>query len=368
MYSSDELFYLLSLTQIPLVGNYSVKTLVSYCGSAEKVFKITKSKLLKIPGIGELTADSILAFKDFSIAEKELAFIEKHNIKVHIYYDKAFPYRLKNIPDSPVVLFQLGAGDISPERSIGIVGTRRNTHYGKAFTEKLVEKLKPYNCLVVSGLAYGIDIIAHKSCLHNEVSTAAVLAHGLDRIYPPLHANTAKNILKKDGSLISEFLSGTLPNKENFPARNRIVAGLIDVLIVVETDMRGGSMITAKLASGYDREVMALPGKVDEERSKGCNYLIKSNQASMIEGIDDIVKLMGWDLKTNKQERQIALPLDLSSDQKKVYEKIKESGSCELDALITEMEMNSSKLAFILLELEFKSLVNALPGKVYSVV
>ena len=366
MIPQNELLALLALSKVKMVGNHAIKSLVSYCGAPSEVFKLPLSKLLKIPGVGPLTAQSVYEFKGFEEAEKELEFIAKHNIKVTPYFEKTYPYRLTQINDAPAFIFHLGDIDFNQQRYIGIVGTRKNTLYGQLFTEQLVADLKPYNVVIVSGLAYGIDIIAHKAAIKNDIPTIGVLAHGLDKIYPAAHTNTAKQMLKKGGALIAEHFSGTTADKENFPKRNRIVAGMIDALVVVESDLKGGSMITAKLAAGYDREVLALPGRTEDGYSKGCNYLIKTQQASLIEEINDLVKLLNWDIKKSKEQKQLAIPLDLTKEQQVIYDIIKRNGITELDMLITSSGLSSSRLAFVLLELEFKSLILSLPRKVYQ--
>lgn len=362
----DELLALLALSKVKSVGNFATKTLISYCGSARDVFKLPVSKLLKIPGIGAPTAQYVAEFTAFDEIEKEIEFIEKHKIKVTPYYNQNYPYRLSEINDAPAYIFHLADTDFNLPRMIGIVGTRKNTLYGQQFVEQLVADLKPYNPIIVSGLAYGIDILAHRAAVKNDIRTIGVVAHGLDKVYPAAHTNTAKQMIKGGGDLVAEHFSGTNADRENFPKRNRIVAGMIDALIVVESDIKGGSMITAKLSVGYNREVLALPGRIDEGYSAGCNYLIKTQQAHMIEEAADLVKLMNWDAKEKTKQRQLKMPLDLTKEQQNIYNLIQQNGLTELDLLITSSGLSSSRLAFVLLELEFKSLILSLPGKVYQ--
>lgn len=363
----DDLRYLLALTQINMVGHQLIRNLIGYCGSAQNVLSQNKSKLLKIPGIGEITAESISAFDDFSKVDKEIEFIKKHNVKVLPFYDPAYPQRLKELNDAPAILFQLGELNLNHPRMIAVVGTRKNTMYGKTFTEQLIHELAAYNIIIVSGLAYGIDAIAHKQAVHEKLPTIGVLAHGLDKVYPAVHTQLAKSMIKEGGALITENFTETIPDRENFPKRNRIVAGMVDAVVVVETDLKGGSMITAKLAIGYDRDVLALPGRVDDGYSRGCNYLIKNHQATMVESADDLLKLLNWHDSAKPLNQQIKMPLDLNKEQQSIYELIKNKGVTELDYLITESGLNSSRLAFVLLELEFKNAVISLPGKVYQV-
>lgn len=349
-----------------MVGNYTAKNLLSYCGSAAEVFKLKKSTLLRIPGVGENTVLNITQFKEFDKYQQELEFVKKHHIHLHIYYQSDYPHRLKNIPDAPVILFSLGNADLNAQRMIGVVGTRKNTPYGRQITEELIEGLEPYHCTIVSGMAYGIDIIAHKAALKHQIPTLGVMAHGLDRVYPSVHLSTARKMVQSNGALLSEHVSGTKPDRENFPKRNRIVAGLIDVLLVIETDLKGGSMITAKLALNYDREVMAVPGRSDDLHSKGCNYLIKTQQAALLDGLDELLNVMNWKKKDAIPAKQAQLPLDLSAEYLQVLQFIKTKSTASLDDIIASQNLNSSRLAFILLELEFRNLVLSLPGKMYK--
>ena len=358
-----ELLYQIALTQIEGVGNVLAKNLISYCGSATSVFKAKKSSLLKIPEIGEITANSVISFKDFSKAESELKFIEYHNIKTYFYASQNYPYRLKTNNDCPVLLYQLGDADLNADKIISIVGTRNPTDYGRNFCETLIENLAGTNVSIISGMAYGVDICAHKAALKNNLPTVGVLAHGLDRLYPAEHKKHAKSMMKSGGALVTEFLSGTNPDRENFPKRNRIVAGLSDAVIVVETALRGGSMITAELAWQYDRGLMALPGKINDEKSAGCNFLIKTNKAEMIENADDLLKSLGWTISKNSLPKQKELPINLSEEEKKLINLFKKENMLEIDKLISLSGLSSGQVALTLLDLEIKGIIKTLPGK-----
>lgn len=358
-----ELLNQIALTQIEGVGNVLAKNLISYCGSATDVFKTKKSLLLKIPDIGEYTAKSIISFSDFSKAEKEVKFIEQHNIKTYFYASQNYPYRLKSNNDCPILLYQLGDADINTDKIISIVGTRKPTEYGKNFCENLIENIAETNTTIISGMAYGIDICAHKAALKNNLPTVGVLAHGLDRLYPAEHKKFAKNIIENGGSLLTEFLSGTNPDRENFPKRNRIVAGLSDAVIVIETAIRGGSMITAELAWQYDRVLMALPGKINDEKSAGCNFLIKTNKAEMIENAVDLLHSLGWDIIKGNNIKQKELPINLSEDEMLIYNLLNEKKFIEIDEIISISGLNSGKVALTLLDLEIKGFIKSLPGK-----
>ena len=360
-----DLVYKIALTQIPGIGSVLAKNLVSYCSGADKVFYKSQSFLKKIPGIGDYIAQNITGFKDFSIAEKEVEFIEKKKVRPLFFLDKEYPYRLKNIPDCPILLYVRGDVNLSPEKSVAIVGTRKITEYGKQFINKLVEDLVPHNATVISGLAYGVDVHAHKQCVKNKVNTFGVVAHGLDKLYPALHTQIAKEMIIQGGAVITEFTSGTKPDRENFPKRNRIVAGLVDAVIVVESALKGGSLITAELANQYNRDVMALPGNIGNEFSQGCNYLIKHNKAHVIESADDLVKLLNWDVKIEKQSQR-RLFLELSNEEQTLMDMIRQNGEMGVDQLMANSGFNSSTLAMTLLELEMKNCITTLPGKRYQ--
>ena len=353
----------IALTLVEGVGPVTAKNLISYCGSASAVFKAKKHSLLKIPEIGEYTASAVLGFKDFAKAEQELKFIEKHNIKTYFYASVDYPYRLKSTADSPVILYQLGDANLNAERIIGIVGTRMPSDYGRNFCENLVENLSGTNTLIISGMAFGIDVCAHKASIKNKLPTVGVLAHGLDRLYPAQHEKYARTMMKNAGGLVTEFLSGTIPDRENFPKRNRIVAGLCDAIIVVETATRGGSMITAELAWQYDRSLFALPGRNNDEKSAGCNFLIKTNRAEMIESTEDLLKSMSWDQNPKAIPKQRILPLDLSEKETLLYNLFNTKKLMEIDEVIQTSGLSSSQAALTLLDLEFKGLIKPLPGK-----
>lgn len=365
---SKELLYQIAIKQIPNVGNVTAKILISYCGGVENVFKQSKSKLLKIPGIGETTASSIASFKDFKRAEDELLFIEKYKIKPLFYLDKGYPNRLKDIEDSPLLMFYKGNADLNSPKIVSVIGTRNATEYGKAFTDKLIEDLKPTSALILSGLAYGIDYQSHKAAVHEGLPTVGVVAHGLDEMYPKDHSNIAKQMIE-NGGILTEYLSKTRPDPANFPTRNRIVAGMCDVLVVVETASRGGSMITAEIANSYNKDIMALPGRINDKYSQGCNYLIKSSKASIITKTSDLLELMNWDIepkKTKKNKQQVLL-LDLDEDDTKIVNYIKQKTKIAIDEISFDLGFDNGFLSFKLLDLEFKGVIRALPGKVYEI-
>lgn len=361
----NHLTYLISLQLIPLIGPKLAKNLISYCGDPEAVFYEKRVALEKIPGIGKITADSILKFKNFDRAEKEIEFINKNRIKAFVYYDDNYPERLRHIDDAPIVLYCKGECDYNQSRMIGVVGTRKATDYGKNACEQIVAELKDYRVCIVSGLAFGIDQYAHKTALQNGMETIAVLGHGLDTIYPSQNRSLAREVISQ-GSIVSEYISGTKPDKANFPERNRIVAGMVDGLIVVESGIRGGALITAEIAFSYNREVFALPGRTDDEFSAGCNHFIKLNKASLIHNANDIAYAMGWDLKPiSKKSVQINWS-ELDNNEKLLLEYLKKNGKCHIDQLASLTKWNGSELSFKLLDLEFKNIIKAFPGNYYK--
>ena len=362
----SDLIYQLALTMVPNIGTVQAKILLQHC-EAEEIFHAKKSFLEKIEGIGPVRADSIARFRDFSLAEEEVRFMEKYKINPVFLTDPGYPKRLLNCYDSPTLLFMKGEADLNASRMVAIIGTRSNTEYGRQQTEKIVEALAVAKVSIVSGLAYGIDAIAHKSALKNEIPTLGVLAHGLDQVYPQAHSGIAKEMIRTGGGLLSEFRCGVKPDKHNFPSRNRIVAGMTDATIVIETGERGGSMITAELANNYNRDVFAVPGKVTDAKSAGCNGLIRSNKAVLLSDPSELIEMLGWEEKTKKQTRisQRELFIELSPEEKIIVDLLKEKETVAIDDLNHRSGLSSSGVAGALLNLELQSVVLSLPGKQY---
>jgi len=361
----------IALTLVPGIGPVNGKNLVSYCGNAGAVFKTPKAKLLKIPGIGKKTVETIAgATKVFEKANKELEFIQKHNITTLFYNQSDYPQRLKQCADGPLLLYQKGEANLNPGKIIAIVGTRKASEYGKKMVNILVEGLKQYGVTIISGLAYGIDYQAHKNSVENNVCNIAVLGHGLHTLYPAANKNLADKILN-NGCLLSEFISGTKPDKENFPKRNRIVAGMADATIVVESAKKGGAVITAYLAQSYNRDVFAVPGKAIDTNSAGCNNLIKKNIAGLIEGVEDIAYQLGWDVQTssNKKTNQHTLAIVLSKEEQLFYDILKTTTTAlSVDQLSIKSELSLSKTTSTLLNLELQNIVTVMPGNRYRLV
>jgi DNA processing protein len=362
---STPLLYQIALTLVPNIGPVQAKLLLQHY-DAEEIFKAKKSSLEKIEGIGGVRANNIKAFDNFSVAEDEISFIEKYKITPLFITDKNYPQRLLNCYDSPSILYYRGEADLNVSKIIAIIGTRSNTDYGKQMTETLVEDLAGMNILIVSGLAYGIDGIAHKAALKNNLPTIGVTAHGLDQIYPSHHTGLAKEMAKNGGGILTEFRSNTKPDKHNFPIRNRIVAGMSDATIVVETGVKGGSIITAELANGYNKDVFAFPGKVTDTKSAGCNYLIKSNKAILLTDAQELVELMGWEEKKSKVKMQKELFIELSNEEKMIVNILKEKDGTHIDELNLRSGLTSSSVAAAILNLELQNVVSSLPGKLYK--
>ena len=360
--------YEIGLTLIDGIGDVGAKNLIAYCGSAEEIFRQKKSHLQKIPGIGTVLANSVYSSKGvLKRAEKEIRFIEKYKIKSLFFTDSGYPSRLKNCADGPVLLFYKGVADLNAEKIVAVVGTRRPSTYGREATEKLVRELSHSGVLVLSGLAYGVDILAHRVALEEGLETVGVLAHGLDRIYPGSHSRIAKKMIHQ-GGLLTEFMSETNPDAVNFPKRNRIVAGLCDALVVMESKRTGGSLITATIANSYNRDVFAFPGKAGEALSEGGNGLIKQNRASLIESAEDLLFAMQWQQKerTDPKTKQIPLQIKLGDEEGKIFDLFQSKQSLHMDEICVATQFPVSKVSALLLQLEFSNLVKSKPGKLFE--
>lgn len=361
----EEKLFQLALTLVPGLGDILVKNLVSYCGTAENVFAVPISQLTKIPGVGQTIAKAIKRY-NVSEARGMLKNLDAKNIQLIFYTDKRYPIRLKNIYDAPALIYLSGNVDLNHHRMLAIVGTRNATSHGKAFVKKIVKELAGHNIIIVSGLAYGIDIEAHKAALKYNIPTIAVIASGLDIIYPQVHTKYAHKMLES-GGILTEYPLKTKLDPARFPARNRIIAGLTDATLVVEAGNKGGALITADLASGYDREVFAVPGRWNDSYSYGCNEIIKRNIAQSICSAQDIEYYMQW-LVDDKVE-EIKLTLDREEFDETEWTVIKTIGqtgaAMHIDDLSWQSKISASQLAAILLNLEFRGVVNSIPGKKY---
>lgn len=349
------------------IGPVNARNLVAYCGGVDALFTDRKLKntLEKVPGIGPKLIASITDKKVLPSAEKEFAYVQKHKLRMLFYLDADYPRRLKQAEDAPVLMYVKGNADLEATHMVSIVGTRAPTDQGKRLCTELVEGLKDSGATIVSGLAYGIDIVAHRAALKQGLQTIGCVAHGLDRLYPGEHAGTAKEMVEQ-GGLVTEVPSDGPFAPGNFPARNRIIAGLSDCTIVVESGPKGGSLITADIANSYDREVFAYPGRPTDPRSEGCNALIQRNQAALITNANDVLRMMDWLPKKKKAPVQAALFTDLQPDEQTLVDIIKAKGKVDIDELCVQSRMAHGKAAGLLLNLEFSGVVRSLPGKVYQ--
>lgn len=364
----DELPYQIGLTLIEGIGDVNAKSLLAYCGSASEVFKQKQAHLLKIPGIGSIWANSIVNSKNvLKRAEEEIEFIQKYKIQPLFFTDEDYPSRLKYCSDSPVLMYYKGNADLNHDRIISVVGTRKPSSYGKEKTEEFISEIKDTGILILSGLAYGVDVLAHKTALNNNLKTVGVVAHGLDRIYPQIHDKIAKRMIGQ-GGILTDFMSGTNPDAVNFPKRNRIVAGLCDALVVIESKRGGGSLITATIANSYNKDVFAFPGRAGEPLSEGCNGLIKQNRAVLIENAADLLYAMQWRETEKKTQvtKQVPLQINLSDEEKKVIDVFAKKPILHVDEICQATEFTVGKTSALLLQLEFSYLIKSRPGKMYE--
>ncbi len=363
---NNDLLYQVALTLVPHIGDVHAKALVTMYGDAQSIFKARKKDLEAIEGIGTVRAKSIKDFAAFDVCETELQFIEKYKITPLFITEENYPKRLLNCYDCPVLLYYRGNTDLNASKIVAVVGTRNHSEYGKNITEKIIAELKEQLIVVVSGLAFGIDTIAHKAALKNNLPTVGVMAHGLDRIYPPQNKTLAKQMTEQ-GGLLTHFISNTNPDKQNFPKRNRIVAGICDALIVVESGLKGGSLITAELANGYNKDVFAIPGRTTDTKSEGCNYLIKNNKAALINCAGDLLDNMGWTIhKKGTQKKQRELFIEFTPEEKIIVDLLQQKETMQVDELYFKSALSSSAMAQALLMLEMQGVIVNLPGKIYQ--
>ncbi len=342
----------------------TARKLIAYAGNVEEALELKKKDLNKISGIGPKLVQAVLSGGHYERADAELEFINKYKIKVYSIFDEDYPYRLKQCEDAPLIFFCKGQPLNSDKKYVAIVGTRDATSYGKNFCERIVEELKQkgHDVVIISGLAYGIDVAAHKAALKNGIATYGVLGHGLDRMYPAQHRKIASEIVEQ-GGLITEFMHGMFPDKNNFVRRNRVIAGLSDAVIVVESDIKGGALITADLANSYNRDVFAVPGRLHDKYSTGTNKLIKSNRAALIENVEDLEYIMGWE--SAKQPKQKTLFFDFTEEETLILGQFKEGTEQNIDNICRNSGLTMSKVSALLLNLEFMGAVKCLPGKLY---
>lgn len=368
MLSKNELRYTLALQRVPNLGDTTAKKLLRLVGSAEGIYKEKKSNLLKIDGVGAFKLRELSEKIQLDDADAEVQFIEDNKIEYCYFQDKLYPEKLKHCIDGPILFFQRGNIDLQNRKIISIVGTRKVTSYGKIFCEKLIEELSILNPIIVSGFAYGVDIIAHKSAIANGLQTIACLAHGFNQIYPKVHKKHVQQV-EENGGFITEFWSSDAFDRNNFLKRNRIIAGLSQATIVIESATKGGSLVTADIANSYNREVFAVPGRSTDSQSQGCNNLIKTQQAHMITNAADLIYMLGWELKESPpRQQQIQLFVELTEEEKVIFNYLKKQDKEGLDSIAITSKIPTYKVASLLLSLELKGLVRPLPGKLYQLI
>lgn len=350
------------------IGPASAKALLAYFGNAEEIFSGSPNRFLKVPGMRRNVVEQLSFEPVMQRAAQEMEFMEKNDVEVLFYTDTRYPKRLKSCNDAPILLYSKGNADLNSQRIVSIVGTRNATDYGRQLCKQLIEDLQQHGVLIVSGLALGIDVAAHKESLRLDVPTVGVLGHGLDRIYPHQNKAVADKMLLHGGWL-SEYPSGTKPDRENFPARNRIVAGMADATVVIEAGIKGGALITAEIANSYNKDVFAFPGRITDEYSEGCNFLIRNNKAGLLTCAQDLAYFLGWDKSApGKATEQLSLPIHLSATEQLIFETIRQhEAPLAIDDLNLKTNLPVSQLAMNLLNMEMQGYIRSLPGKMYAI-
>jgi DNA protecting protein DprA len=365
--TDQDLFYLLALLKVDGVGDIMAKKLLTHCGNAEAVFNAKPNQIAAIDGVGAVLLKKLKDQSVFAKANLELEFIKTNAVKVSFFQDDHYPERLKHCIDAPVLIFSAGNINLKNKKIISIVGTRQITSYGTEFCKKLIEDLAPLDPVIVSGFAYGVDIVAHQAAMDNNLQTIGVLAHGLNQIYPKNHKKYVAR-MEENGGFITEFWSSSNPDKENFVRRNRIVAGMTEATIVIESADSGGSLITANLANDYSRDVFAVPGRTTDKYSQGCNMLIKTQKANLLTHASDLVYLLNWDIKKSQKQIQKQLFVELDSDEQKIYDFLLKNGKELLDIIALQCDFPIYKMSSILLNMELKGIIRPLPGKLFEAI
>jgi DNA processing protein len=365
--TEQELFHLLALLQVEGVGDIMAKKLINHCGSAEAVFKTKTSQIAAIDGIGSILIQNLKSKTVFEKAEQELQFVKSNEINVSYFQNENYPDRLKHCIDGPVLLFTSGSIDLKNKKIISIVGTRQITSYGMEFCRKLIEDLAPLDPVIVSGFAYGVDIFAHQLAMEHNLQTIGVVAHGLNQIYPKTHKKYVAK-MEQNGGFMTEFWSSSNPEKENFVRRNRIVAGISEATIVIESAERGGSLITANIANDYNRDVFAVPGRTTDKYSQGCNNLIKTQKANLLTSAADLVYILNWDIESKAKPIQKQLFVTLENDEQKVYDYLLKNGKELMDIIALRCDFPIYKISGMLLNMELKGVIRPLPGKLFEAI
>jgi DNA processing protein len=368
----EDLQYVLALQRVEGVGDIVAKKLINHCGSAKEVFRSKPQLLKSIDGVGDILIKNLKEASVHQKAEQELKFIQDEKISFCYYQDENYPGRLKHCIDGPILIFTSGNIDLNNRRIISIVGTRQITSYGTEFCKKLIEDLAVFNPIIVSGFAYGVDIVAHQAAMDNNLQTIGVLAHGLNQIYPKTHKKYVAK-MEQNGGFLTEFWSLSNPDKENFVRRNRIVAGISEATIVIESAEKGGSLITANVANDYSRDVFAVPGRTTDKFSQGCNDLIKTQRAQLMTSAADLIYNLNWQLEINTKshydksiQKQLFVSLDF--EEQKIYDYLQKNGKQLLDIIALECDFPIFKISSILLNMELKGVIRPLPGKLFEAI
>jgi DNA processing protein len=362
-----ELQYQMALTMAPAIGPITARKLISQAGSAREVFRMTRTSLEKINRIGPRLSESIKSSSLLEQAAKEMEFLRKHRIDALYFEDAQYPARLKECEDAPILLYARGKEGLHTKRALSVVGTRRASSYGKELCRNIVLELGTMidDLVIISGLAFGIDVIAHRAALEGGIPTIGVLGHGLNTIYPHAHRETAKKICEQ-GALVTDFHSGMGPERNNFLRRNRIIAGMADATLVVESAQKGGSLITAFMASSYQRDVLAVPGRATDERSRGCNRLLKQNVAALVESAGDVIAHLNWmeDVQQVPEPRQATC--DCSVEEKRLLELMSSHDGLGPGELSRHSGIPIGTVLAMLTEMELKRWITVEPGNMYQ--
>lgn len=367
--TEPEIIAALRLQNIPNIGDVTAKKLIAHCGSPSAIFEDKLHHLLKIDGIGKMTLKGLFDTIHLEEAQTEFQFLSKENITISYFMDDDYPARLKHCLDGPILLFQRGNIDLKNQKVISVVGTRNVTNYGSSFCNHFIEELAPLNPVIVSGLAYGVDIAVQKAAMDHGLQTIACMAHGLNQIYPKVHAKYQTK-MEQNGGFMTEFWSSSQPNRENFLKRNRIIAGISEATVVIESAEKGGSLVTADIAHGYHRDVFAVPGRATDKWSKGCNDLIKYQKAHLLTSAAELVYLLGWEIEEEKQQKTVQkqLFIELDETEQSIYSYLQINGKQLLDTVALECNLPIFKVSSTLLNMELKGVIRPLPGKMFEAV
>lgn len=364
--TTTELIAVLRLQRVPNIGDVTAKKLIAHCGSPTAIFEDKLQSLLKIDGVGTHTLRGLFDLEHLESAQSELAFMQRNNLEYSYFMDADYPNYLKHCIDGPILLFKRGNIDLENRKIISVVGTRNITSYGTAFCEEFIESIAPLNPIIVSGFAYGVDICVQKAAIKHGLQTIGCLAHGLNQIYPKTHAKFMADV-EKNGGFLTEFWSTSNPERENFLKRNRVIAGMTEATVVIESAEKGGSLVTADIANSYNRDVFAVPGRAQDKYSLGCNNLIKQQKAHMLTSAADLVYLLDWDVEQKKVSAvQKQLFVELNTEEKTIYNYLEKEGKQLLDVIALECNLPVYKISSMLLTMEMKGLIRPLPGKLFE--